>query len=157
LKDLQHLHIPRPYAPNSHSKANHKEICVFSDASTKAIGAVAYLRPVDGDGQISIGFILGKAKLTPKDQPTIPRLELCAAVLAVEVAELIVQEIDFKPDAITFYCDSKIVLGYIYNETGSTTGYRESDNFQNQSSGDTYPQSTIPLTLLLDLSMHLNS
>ncbi len=117
LKDLQNLHIPRPYTPNSHSEANHKEICVFSDASTKAIGAVAYLRAVDGDGQISIGFILGKAKLTPKNQPTIPRLELCAAVLAVEVAELIVQEIDFKPDAITFYCDSKIVLGYIYNET----------------------------------------
>lgn len=72
MKDLQNLHIPRPYTPNSHSVANHKEICVFSDASTKAIGAVAYLRAVDGDGQISIGFILGKAKLTPKKQPTIP-------------------------------------------------------------------------------------
>ncbi len=83
----------------------------------KAIGVVAYLRTVDGDGQINIGFILGKTKLTPKNEPTIPRLELCAAVLAVEVAELVVQEIDFKLDAITFYCDSKIVLGYIYNET----------------------------------------
>ncbi len=117
LKNLRHLHIPRPYTLNSPSKASHKEICVFSDASTKAIGVVAYLRTVDGDGQINIGFILGKTKLTPKSKPTIPRLELCTAVLAVEVAELIVQEIDFKLDAITFYFDSKIVLGYIYNET----------------------------------------
>lgn len=97
----------------SFKSKSQRNLC-FLGCVIGAIGAVAYLRAVDWDGSISIGFILGKAKLTPKNEP---RLELCAAVLAVEVSELIVQEIDFKPDAITFYCDSKIVLGYIYNKT----------------------------------------
>ena len=116
LQDLQQLHIRRTYSSMSLSKARYKELCVFSDASTKAIGAVAYLRTITEDGQSDVGFILGKAKLTPQDEPTIPRLELCAAVLAVEMSDLILDEIDIKLDTVTFYCDSKVVLGYIYNE-----------------------------------------
>ncbi|KAM6948701.1 importin-13-like [Aplochiton taeniatus] len=38
-------------------------------------------------------------------------------VLAVEVAELIQDELDLKLDAIKFFCDSKVVLGYIHNQT----------------------------------------
>lgn len=114
LQDLK-LHIPQAYTVSSPSKAKRKEI--YSDASTEAIAAVAYLKTTDEDGQINIGFILGMARLTPQAEPTIPRLELCAAVLAVEMAELIVREIDFQLDAVTFYCDSKVVLGYIYNES----------------------------------------
>lgn len=60
---------------------------------------------------------MGKAKLTPPDEPTIPRLELCAAVLAVEISDLILYEMDFKPDSVKFFCDSKVVLGYIHNES----------------------------------------
>lgn len=100
------------------------ELCVFSDASTKAIGAVAYLRATDKDGTSNVGFILGKAKLAPQSEPTIPRLELCAAVLAVEMAKLILDGKSIltpgmhgvKMDAVKFYCDSKIVLGHIHNE-----------------------------------------
>ena len=33
------------------------------------------------------------------------------------MAELILDEIDLKPEAVKFYCDSKVVLGYIYNQT----------------------------------------
>ena len=62
---------------------------MFSDASTKAISAVPYLRAIDEDGQSEVGFNLRKAKSTPQSEPTIPWLELCAAVLAVEMAELI--------------------------------------------------------------------
>ncbi len=47
------------------------------EVTFKAIGAVAYLKNTHEDGQISVGFMLGKAKLTPLDKPTIPRLELC--------------------------------------------------------------------------------
>ena len=64
------------------------------EASTKAISAVAYLKTTDENGQIHVGFILGKTRLAPSFEPTIHRLELCAAVLAVEMAELIVEEIN---------------------------------------------------------------
>ncbi|XP_067279227.1 uncharacterized protein [Pseudorasbora parva] len=117
LKDLRQLHIPRTYTSISLSKAKLVELCIFSDASTKAIGAVAYLRVIDHDGNSDVGFVLGKSKLAPQHKPTIPRLELCAAVLAVEIADLIRHEMDLRLHAVRFYCDSKVVLGYIHNET----------------------------------------
>ncbi len=84
------------------------ELCVFSDASSWAIGAVAYLRALTDEGEVKVGFVLGKAKLSPRPEPSIPRLELCGAVLAVEMAEHILDELDHKPNAVKFYCDSKV-------------------------------------------------
>lgn len=60
---------------------------------------------------------MGKAKLAPRPDQTIPRLELSAAVFAVDLADLISNEVDIELDNTTFYTDSKVVLGYIYNET----------------------------------------
>ncbi|XP_037503363.1 uncharacterized protein LOC119378234 [Rhipicephalus sanguineus] len=117
LHALHDLRIARSYAPMSLREARCKELHVFSDASTKAVAAVAYLRVIDVDGGKHIGFVMGKAKLTPQPEHTIPRLELCAAVLAVEMTDFILREIDFRPDSVVFYTDSKVVLGYIFNET----------------------------------------
>ncbi|XP_053576923.1 uncharacterized protein LOC128666383 [Bombina bombina] len=115
LKDLEKLCIPRCYASISLSTATVTEIYIFSDASTEAIAAVDYLKVTDIEGKPHVGFILGKAKLAPRPEHTIPRLELCAAVLAVKIADLILSEIDIKPDAVNFYTDSRVVLGYINN------------------------------------------
>ena len=117
LQELKELHIPRTYSSFSPSSAQCTEMCIFSDASVKAIAAVAYLKVTDQDGHTEVGFLLGKTKLAPQPELTVPRLELCAAVLAVEIAELIVKEIDLKPSAIRFYTDSKVVLGYICNQS----------------------------------------
>ena len=117
LQDLSLLHLPRSYIQQSLSNASYSELCVFSDASNWAIGAVAYLRVIRTDGQCKVGFVLGKAKLAPQPEPTIPRLELCGAVLAVEMAELILDELDHKLDTVKIYCDSKVILGYIHNES----------------------------------------
>ncbi|XP_061878231.1 uncharacterized protein LOC133630642 [Entelurus aequoreus] len=57
---------------------------------------------------------MGKAKLTPLSEQTVPRLELCSAVSAVALAELITSEMDMEVD-ITFYSDSKVFLGAIIN------------------------------------------
>ncbi len=107
LQDLRHLHVPRIYTAASLTEAVKTELCVFSDASTKAIGAVAYLRVVQKDGQAYTVFVMGKSKLAPQSEPTIHRLELCAAVLAVEMAELIHDELDSTLDSIKFSTDSK--------------------------------------------------
>ncbi|XP_075530085.1 uncharacterized protein LOC142563417 [Dermacentor variabilis] len=117
LQVLEQLDIPRTYAPASLTTAQWKELHIFSDASTKAVAAVAYLRVTYPDGACHVGFVIGKAKLAPHPEHTIPRLELCGAVLAVELAELISREIDMELDAVNFYTDSKVVLGYIHNET----------------------------------------
>ncbi len=72
LQDLEEIHVQRTYSLNSLSRAKFTELCIFSDASFKAIGAVAYLKTTHEDRQITVGFILRKAKLTPPDEPTYP-------------------------------------------------------------------------------------
>lgn len=91
------------------SKPKYRELCLFSDASNRVKRAVAYIRMVR--------FVMAKAKLSPRPESTIPHLEVCGAVLAVELVELILDELDLKPDAVKFYCDSKVVLGYIFNDS----------------------------------------
>lgn len=88
----------------------------MSSASVKAVAAVAYLRAVEVDGQCHAGLISSKVKLTPRPDHTIPRLEQCRAVMAVNLAVTIMSEIDIMFDAVKFYTDSRIVLGYISNE-----------------------------------------
>lgn len=97
------------------SYTSKKEVIIFADASTLAIAAVAYLRVVTTDGQCHTGFVMAKSKLAPYPAHTVPRLELCAAVLAVELAGLIKEELDVDLTAVKFYTDSRIILGYIYN------------------------------------------
>ena len=116
LKDIETLRIPRTYVPYL-SKTLTKELHVFSDASEKAIAAVVYLQTTDTSGTKQLGFVLGKAKLAPPREHSIPRLELCAAVLAVEVAQFALEQLDLEIDNVKFYTDSKVVLGYISNET----------------------------------------
>ncbi|KAI4895228.1 hypothetical protein NFI96_027576 [Prochilodus magdalenae] len=117
LKDLEELKIPRLHTALPVSTAQKRELCVFCDASNKAIGAVAYLKVTDAEGKIHVGFIFGKAKLAPKPELTLPRLELCAAVLAVEIAEIITEELDTPVDDTKFFTDSKVVPAYIFNES----------------------------------------
>ncbi|XP_059390225.1 uncharacterized protein LOC132123550 [Carassius carassius] len=115
LADLKEVQIHRPYVPVSISYTSKREIIFFADASTLAIAAVAYLRVVTTDGQCHIEFVMAKSKLAPYPALTVPRLELCAAVIAVELAGLIKEELDVELTAVKFYTDSRIVLGYIYN------------------------------------------
>ncbi|KAJ8381227.1 hypothetical protein SKAU_G00020050 [Synaphobranchus kaupii] len=118
LKALDDLHMKRCYTPVLLSSTQRRELCIFSDASTVAIGAVAYLRTINADGKAHTGFIMGKSKLAPRPDHTIPRLELCAAMLAVQMYELIRDEMDIiHVGAVSFYTDSRIVLGYIHNSS----------------------------------------
>ena len=115
LRELESLQLSRPYATIPLKLARTRELHTFCDASVEAIGAVSYLRVILPDGEVQVAFVLGKAKLSPLRATTIPRLDLCAAVLGVELTEVIVQSLDDPLDSITYYSDSRVVLGYISN------------------------------------------
>lgn len=137
---LKGLHVPCTYTQSSLCKIAHKELCVFSDESIKAIGTVAYLRVVRKDGKIEVGFIMGKAKLTPQSRPTIPRLELYAAVLATEMADLIQEVLDLKLDTIRFFPKARWSMGTSIMRLSisacmSTTEFNIPNNPPNQNNG----------------------
>ncbi|XP_069102091.1 uncharacterized protein [Argopecten irradians] len=54
---------------------------------------------------------MSKAKLAH----SIPRLELCAAVLAIEVGEIVCRTLSIQD--VRYHSDSRVVLGYINNRT----------------------------------------
>jgi hypothetical protein len=117
LKFLEDVHIPRTYAPTSQLDAVSKELHIYSDASEMAIASVAYLRTVDTMNNIHVGFILGKSKLAPANGHSIPRLELCAAVMSAQLYDTICEELDMQFDSVHFYTDSCVILGYIHNQS----------------------------------------
>ena len=117
LLALDQIRVPRAYSSKPLNAANCVELYTFCDASNEAIGAVSYLKSVQDDGQVQVSFALGKAKLAPTHATTTPHLELCAAVLGVEVAELVIEELNLKPQPIAYYSDSWVVLGYNSNKT----------------------------------------
>ncbi len=69
---------PKDFGPLVHARMHH-----FSDASECGYGVVSYVRMENCQHDVHVAFLLGKARVTPLKQVTIPRLELTAAVLAV--------------------------------------------------------------------------
>ena len=80
----------------------------FCDASSLAYGACSYLRIVNKYGEIHVVLLMSRALLAPLKQLTIPRLELCAAVLAIRLDVILRQELDIPLLQSTFFTDSEI-------------------------------------------------
>ena len=60
-----------------------RELHIFLDAMTEAIGFCSYLRL--GNGEVIASFVAGKARLAPLQTTSIPCLELCAVVLGCRI------------------------------------------------------------------------
>ena len=102
--------------PRKYFSANPKnvELHIFSDASLEAMCIVAYLRAEVNDG-IEVSFVLGKCRIAPIKQLSIPRLELQAALYSVRLRTLIVKEHDLQIDSVTHWTDSVTVLQRLHS------------------------------------------
>ncbi|GFS54637.1 integrase catalytic domain-containing protein [Trichonephila clavipes] len=67
------------------------ELHGFSDASQSAYGAVLYCKYVISDGRVLVHLIASKSRVASTKQTTIPRLELCAAVLLAKLVHRVKQ------------------------------------------------------------------
>ena len=116
LKQLEQIQINRCFKPMEFGDVISRQLHIFSDASTLGYGAVAYMRMVDVNGNIHCTFMMGKARLAPLKNTTIPRLELTAATVAVRLGCLIQQELDLKLNRVHYHTDSTTVLHYIFSD-----------------------------------------
>ncbi|XP_029183335.2 uncharacterized protein LOC114951290 [Acropora millepora] len=94
-----------------------RQLHSFSDACSSGYGQVTYLRIENGKGDLHCSFLIGKARLAPVKPTTIPRLELTAATVSVQVGKMIRRELDVPIDSETFWTDSTTVLNYLRNKT----------------------------------------
>lgn len=111
LKCLQSLRLPR-YVMSDNRK--HKELHIFTDASQTAYGACAYVRCYDDDDSpITVRLLCAKSKVAPLKTVTIPRLELCGALLGAKLYSHIKKSLQIPFDKVWFWTDSTIVMGWI--------------------------------------------
>lgn len=89
------------------------DLHIFSDASLKAYAACVYVRTADALGNVTVRLLCAKARVKPLKTITIPRLELCGAVLAARLYNKVNEALRCTITQVHFWCDSKVVLGWL--------------------------------------------
>ncbi|XP_028410841.1 uncharacterized protein LOC114533508 [Dendronephthya gigantea] len=117
IPKLQEVKISRCFIPLSFSEIKVVQLHLFSDASRVGYAAVAYLRLEEASGNVHIAFVMGKSRLAPLREISIPRLELTAAVLSVRLSTIIREELDMSIQKTYYWTDSMSVLKCINNQT----------------------------------------
>ena len=116
LKDLESLKIQRCVKSEDFGNIELAEVHHFSDASSTGYGQCSFLRLINEKGHVHCSFLMGKSRVIPLKPITIPRLELSAALLSVNVGSLLDQELDYRNLSHFFWTDSTVVLSYLLTE-----------------------------------------
>ena len=110
LDKLREVKIDRCFKPEGFGKVQETQLHLFSDASRKGYSVTAYLRLKDITGKIHCSFVIGKARLAPIKEISIPRLELTAAVISAKLSHAIRNELDLAVNKSVYWTDSTSVL-----------------------------------------------
>ncbi|KAJ8333724.1 hypothetical protein SKAU_G00410430 [Synaphobranchus kaupii] len=117
LHQLSDVSVNRCVRPVDFGPVATAQLHHFSDASESGYGTVSYLRLSSEDGRVHCSFVMGKSRVAPLKQTTIPRMELTAAVVAVNTDKMLRRELQMDLLNSAFWTDSTTVLKYIENET----------------------------------------
>lgn len=111
LSDITDFYIRRRYC--SHSMcSNSVQLCGFSDASERAYSAVIYARCVHKN-KVQSYFVCSKTRVAPLRELTIPKIELCGALLLAELMNKISLILNVPKTNIICFTDSTIVLCWL--------------------------------------------
>ncbi|XP_062541814.1 uncharacterized protein LOC134209800 [Armigeres subalbatus] len=110
LSHLHHIAIPRCV---TFDEVISYDIHGFSDASAVAYGACIYLRSLFADGSAKLRLLTSKSKLAPLHDLSIPRKELCAALLLTRLLRKVLPALNMAYQEVVLWCDSTIVLAWI--------------------------------------------
>ena len=118
LELLPLLRIPRCLHDHARGTPSQQHLHVFSDASSAGYAAVAYLVSHYNDQEPPHSALaLSKGRVAPLRQVSIPRLELLAAELAVDLAYSANAALNVHIQNIHFWSDSTNVLCWIKNDS----------------------------------------
>lgn len=89
------------------------EIHGYCDSSETAYGACAYMRSTDIAGNICVRLLCAKSKVAPVKIVSIPRLELCGALLLARLVSKIESALTMNINRVSYWCDSTVTLAWI--------------------------------------------
>ncbi|XP_061709219.1 uncharacterized protein LOC133519245 [Cydia pomonella] len=110
LASLTSIQIPRHVLCDS---PTHIEMHVFCDASSVAYAACIYLKSTNEKGVVMVRLLCAKAKVTPVQATTIPRLELCACLLGAQLASAVSKTLRCQIAQKFYWTDSSIVIAWL--------------------------------------------
>ncbi|XP_050555621.1 uncharacterized protein LOC118273288 [Spodoptera frugiperda] len=111
LCNLVKFRLPRWI--NSSKENRVLELHGFSDASNVAYAAVVYVRIIDREGQIHTTLVTSKTRVAPVKQVSIPRLELCGAVLLAKLLQEVASTLEVPKQHLYAWTDSSVVLAWL--------------------------------------------
>ncbi|GFY35699.1 uncharacterized protein TNCV_2619911 [Trichonephila clavipes] len=97
-------------------RAESIELHAFSDASEKAYGSFIYLKSISALGEVKVCLVTSKSRVSPLKQISIPRLELCGAVLAAKFMKKVKEALNPHITAVHFWSYSTIVISWVHRE-----------------------------------------
>ncbi|XP_035206619.1 uncharacterized protein LOC118181558 [Stegodyphus dumicola] len=89
------------------------ELHGFSDASERAYGAAIYISSKRSPGQWKSTLLCSKSRVYPIKTLTIPRLELCAALLLARLTSKVISVIQVEFHHVYLWSESMITLAWI--------------------------------------------
>lgn len=111
LHYISSLNIPRRVLCDSPTSI---ELHCFGDASQLAYSACVFMKSVSDSGESYINLICAKTRVCPlKPTATIPRLELCAALLAAQLGSTVQAALRQHVTRSIFWTDSSVVLAWL--------------------------------------------
>ncbi|KAK0132488.1 Gag-Pro-Pol polyprotein [Merluccius polli] len=116
LPNLSNVILPRCLTPQTDPSSANQDLHIFCDASAQSYGAVAYMRTDDGQ-QVNVSFLMARSRVAPKKQLSIPRLELCAALIGAQLLNLLQAELTLNIRQATSWSDSTTVLYWLLSDS----------------------------------------
>ena len=110
LSTLNGIRFPRCITLENTSEV---QIHGFCDASEKAYGACLYFRSTDSQGIHHGTLICSKSRVAPIKTKSLPKLELYAATLLVQLYNTTIQSLRVNFEKAVFWSDITIVLNWI--------------------------------------------
>ena len=112
---LKNILIPRCLGLEAFEDLRKCQLHYFVNASKVAYGAVCYIGTITRN-DVVCSLAMSKSHLVPKDEMSISRLELMAAVTAVRMDLMLKRDLGIESQSSIFWTDSSIVLLSLRNE-----------------------------------------
>ena len=111
LQNLSKIQIPR-YINTERDGTEEYQLIYFCDASGKAYAMAVYIR-VTGPHSVKVNLIFAKAQVAPKEELTLPCLELLGTLIGKRSTHFVKKHLDLPTPKTILWTDAQCILHWL--------------------------------------------